>query len=224
MAHLMRFPEQHFSVACLCNLGTANPGQLARQVADIYLADQERTPAVPSVLLSAEELARYPGLYWNRERGEVRRVLRNEAKLRLHSPAAGTVDMKPMGQARFALPGSGAEVLFTTTGLTESSAAAAPLSFERAPEFRPAAELLAEYAGEYRSPEMEPVYRLVAQGGKLVLKRLKARPEPLQPLAPDLFQVPLGTLRFVRDPGGRVTGMLLNAGRVRNFRFAKQGI
>jgi CubicO group peptidase (beta-lactamase class C family) len=37
-AHLIRFPEQHVSVACLCNLGSIAPGALARQVADVVLA------------------------------------------------------------------------------------------------------------------------------------------------------------------------------------------
>src|SRR5579859_3589552 len=36
-AELQRFPEQHFSVACLCNRSDANPTRRARQVADIYL-------------------------------------------------------------------------------------------------------------------------------------------------------------------------------------------
>jgi len=34
---LLRFPEQQFSVICLCNLGSSGPGRLAYQVADIYL-------------------------------------------------------------------------------------------------------------------------------------------------------------------------------------------
>jgi len=37
-AHLIRFPERHVSVACLCNLGSIAPGALARQVADVVLA------------------------------------------------------------------------------------------------------------------------------------------------------------------------------------------
>src|ERR1700686_3274515 len=36
-AELLRFPEQHFSVACLCNVGDAGPARRAHQVADIYL-------------------------------------------------------------------------------------------------------------------------------------------------------------------------------------------
>lgn len=36
---LLRFPGQRFSVVCLCNVSIANPASLARQVADIYLAE-----------------------------------------------------------------------------------------------------------------------------------------------------------------------------------------
>jgi CubicO group peptidase (beta-lactamase class C family) len=36
-AELLRFPEHHFSVACLCNLGNANPEGRAERVADVYL-------------------------------------------------------------------------------------------------------------------------------------------------------------------------------------------
>src|SRR5579863_326831 len=37
---LLRFPQQKFSVVCLCNLATSNPDGLAHQVADIYLEGQ----------------------------------------------------------------------------------------------------------------------------------------------------------------------------------------
>jgi len=39
-AQLLRFPEQHFSVACLCNLANANPEKRARQVADVFLGSE----------------------------------------------------------------------------------------------------------------------------------------------------------------------------------------
>ena len=34
---ILRFPEQRFTVVCLCNLATANPGVLSRRVADVVL-------------------------------------------------------------------------------------------------------------------------------------------------------------------------------------------
>ena len=39
-AELLRFPDQNFSVICLCNFDRVGPNAIARQVADIYLADQ----------------------------------------------------------------------------------------------------------------------------------------------------------------------------------------
>ena len=44
-AHLIRFPESHFSVAVLCNLASTNPGNLARRVADIVIGSAWTEPA-----------------------------------------------------------------------------------------------------------------------------------------------------------------------------------
>lgn len=76
---MIRFPEQRFTVICLCNVGAANPGALARQVADLYLADQIKpaeaksssAPAAdspqPSLTLTAEQLSEYTGAYYSEE-------------------------------------------------------------------------------------------------------------------------------------------------------------
>jgi CubicO group peptidase (beta-lactamase class C family) len=69
-ADYLRFPDQKTSSVCLCNLSAANPSELTRRVADVYLAvNLSPTPAAatddrPAVPISAEELARYEGLYW----------------------------------------------------------------------------------------------------------------------------------------------------------------
>jgi CubicO group peptidase (beta-lactamase class C family) len=45
----LRFPDQRFSVICLCNLGTIDPATLARRIADIYLEaefDRRLSPLV----------------------------------------------------------------------------------------------------------------------------------------------------------------------------------
>ena len=56
-ADLLRFPEQHFSVACLCNKAETNPGELTRKVADIYLADQLKEPPPDRLESSAKPVA-----------------------------------------------------------------------------------------------------------------------------------------------------------------------
>lgn len=43
-AHLQRFPDHQFTTAFLCNAADINPGQLANQIADVYLEDEMKTP------------------------------------------------------------------------------------------------------------------------------------------------------------------------------------
>lgn len=76
-AQLLRFPEQHFSVACLCNLANANPEARAFHVADIFLAAQMKEPKPvekpearkkkETVPVSAEMLRSYSGEYTSEE-------------------------------------------------------------------------------------------------------------------------------------------------------------
>ena len=78
-AQLLRFPEQHFSVACLCNLANANPEKRAHEVADIFLAEEMKEPKPareadfeqrekkPTVVLAAEKLSAYSGHFRSEE-------------------------------------------------------------------------------------------------------------------------------------------------------------
>jgi CubicO group peptidase (beta-lactamase class C family) len=61
-AHLIRFPEQHTTVTALCNLGTIAPTNLARQVADVALADRFAQPKPsPAAAAAAAAAAAGPG-------------------------------------------------------------------------------------------------------------------------------------------------------------------
>jgi CubicO group peptidase (beta-lactamase class C family) len=93
-AELLRFPEQHFSVACLCNLGSASPSNRAHRVADIYLAslmkpkeekkkeskDDERQEA--EIRLTEEQLRDYLGDYFSDELRIAYRLEASDGKLK----------------------------------------------------------------------------------------------------------------------------------------------
>jgi len=79
-AQLLRFPDRHFSVACLCNLASANPDHRARRVAAIYLGeemkpapkespDEEPRKKKPSMSITPAQPAPYVGAYWSEELG-----------------------------------------------------------------------------------------------------------------------------------------------------------
>jgi hypothetical protein len=81
---------------------------------------------------------------------------------------------------------------------------------------------LADCAGDYVSEEIDPVYRMVIQNGQIVLTRPKSGPDALRPAISDVFVGDIGKIRFTRDAAGHVSGFILDAGRIQNFRFTKK--
>jgi hypothetical protein len=59
------------------------------------------------------------------------------------------------------------------------------------------------------SQEIEPVYRIVVQEGKLMLTRLKHKPAQLEPTILDVFTAEIGTIRFTRNSRHSVSGFVL---------------
>jgi CubicO group peptidase (beta-lactamase class C family) len=152
-AHLSRYPDEHFSVASLCNLGSITPATLVQQVADIVLADRLKEPKPDG--------------------------------------------RKPAGTP----PGRGGQT-------------AAP------PEAAPAS--LAQAAGLYASDEIGATFTVTTKEGQLMLQRDEdGEPAAMQPEAADRFRYRGMTIRFVRDAGGAIDGLLVDAGRVRDIRFGR---
>ena len=82
-------------------------------------------------------------------------------------------------------------------------------------------ERLRELVGAYRSDELETTWRIELEGDRLMVTGGGAR-RALTSRDGDRFTAGSQTLRVQRDASGRVTGFLLDAGRVRNLRFVRQ--
>jgi CubicO group peptidase (beta-lactamase class C family) len=85
-------------------------------------------------------------------------------------------------------------------------------------------EELADYAGMYYSPELETVYRFTVVDGALMADHRRYDPFEVSLITRDEFDGPsfVDTIRFERDEFGRVTGMRVSNGRVRNLWFEKR--
>jgi hypothetical protein len=94
-AELLRFPDQHFSVACLCNVGNANPSRRANEVADVYLSalmkardpkkesDEGRKKESAGKALAAAQLQSFAGDYWSEELAVTYRLAIVDGNLKL---------------------------------------------------------------------------------------------------------------------------------------------
>jgi CubicO group peptidase (beta-lactamase class C family) len=229
----LRFPQQQAGVAVLCNLASSNPVALAQKVADVYLGDKlsaspsEVADNGPEVALSPELLRGYAGLYWNESESSGRRFEFDDGKLfvvvgRERQP------LKSLGEGRFVLTtGPRTRLAFDAGGaggaVTIANPGGSDDRFIRAEPFAPTPAKLAEFVGVYRSDEIESVYRMVVHEDALRLERLKSRPASMQPVVLDTFTTQIGTIRFVRNAAGAVTGFVLDAGRVRRVTFRKDG-
>jgi CubicO group peptidase (beta-lactamase class C family) len=227
-SHLMRFPDQRFSIACLCNLGAAAPNQFARKVADIYLADQLKPDApkdnTAGVKLSEKELADKAGAYWASSTEELGRVTLTDGKLFFAFDGA-YFELIPLSEKRFLIGAFNGEVTFESPSegarrIVITSPGRSPVILDALAPATPNAGQLAEYAGDYYGEEIDSVYKLTVQDGKLTMKRKKYRPVEMTPVAKDVFTAAgSGSIRFTRDKQDRVTGLVLSRGRIKNFRF-----
>ena len=219
-----------------------NPVRLAHEVADIVLAKDLKAPAPDAAKKSAdtatlpplttEQMTAIAGTYWSREDDDFNLVQVKDGKLQLD---VGTDDFRALKQ--FA-PGHfhvadvpwGEDVDFhfiaaeagKPRGLEQRQGGGKPEKFEVVAAFAPSAEQMQAFAGAYVSDEIDLVYRITAENGKLSLSRARHKPELLKPVMTDTFAGDFGALHFKRDAKGQVSGFVLNAGRIQNLKFAKK--
>jgi CubicO group peptidase (beta-lactamase class C family) len=241
---LTRFPDQHFSATVLCNSGETNPTSLVRQVADVLLAkDLKPEPAThaaktaesskaSAITLSAPQMEALAGLYWDRDADDYLKILAHDGQLQADGGDGEPLTLKPFDEGHFHvadrpwgnmvdvhfLPGSSGQ----PRRIEQSFGGGKPTAFEAVEAFTPSAADLPQYAGAYISEEIDPVYRIVLENGSLKLSRLKHKTETLRPAVRDVFTGDIGTVRFTRDSSQRISGLILNAGRIRNFRFSRK--
>jgi CubicO group peptidase (beta-lactamase class C family) len=234
-AELMRFPDERFSAAVLCNVASSDPSRLARAIAEIYLEDRMEpasarpapaaaqaagVPAAPAVQVAPERLQALAGMY----RDPVTRATRTLSVEggRLYVGASNRFELRPVSETEFQAVDAPVEmrVRFEPGRLVWTQGGGEPQGFEKLALVTPTPDELAAYAGRYFSEELQATYTLAVQDGALALHRRGVDPTPLRPLVRDEFSAG-PTLRFVRDGSGAVTGFMLDAGRVRNLRFAR---
>lgn len=230
--HFLRFPDQRMAVATFCNLATSGPDSLARKVAGIYLEEQmapdsvgqwsDALGAAPRAPVATNELARYTGLWRHVMRGDVRRTRLAGDTLRIElDPATPLI---PLGAGRFRTSGP-SEVIFS--GGTETPnrmfvrTGGDTVTYERAAPVALDAAALAEFAGEYRSDEVETTHRWTVEKGQLVVHAGYRRLGVLIPSYRDGFTRDGSVIDVQRDARGRITGFLVEAGRVRHLKFTR---
>jgi CubicO group peptidase (beta-lactamase class C family) len=238
-AAFSRFPDQHFSTILTCNcVGDMNPMGMAKQVADIYLADEfARAQKASSPQAAAQpfaaDLKRYVGTYWSPKKGALRKFEVNGSKLVMLAPGM-SYDMLPTGDGEFeALEGDSEhrdKYMFRKAAKNgdfelEAWEGGAQAIYTPVKSGPPGVFQLNAYAGDYSNDELRAVWRLVVDNGKLVRQQWMAEDQELQPAFEDGFISDLSEGQFVmhfnRNSKGEVTSFDIATDMVRPMRFIK---
>ena len=234
---LLRFPEQRFSVICLCNLSRMNPSALAKKVADVYLASAFPLTAAKEgartefpVDLAGAPLEALAGLYRNTQSGLVTPVTITSGRLTaILFGMPFTMTELAASHFRSVSGPVPVDIVFeaAVTGhaqrlrLTIGDDGSKPDVLERITPLSLPAARLAEYAGDYWSDELQATYRFRVAGDSLTVALPNERPVTLRATVRDAFAGPGVAFTFARDKQGRLTSTVLWVAQDRNIRLER---
>jgi CubicO group peptidase (beta-lactamase class C family) len=230
-AMLARYPDQETSVVVLCNRGDANPTRYADRVADAVLAEAftEEPREAPATTVEREEtqevglteaqLQRWAGLYRHPDRSDYLRLAVADGRLGIQQ-GERFFALSPRSETHFVLSANGQPVVFSTEEGRGQVRSGNTVYRRVAPAQRSSGEL-EDYEGRYASRELEVVWEIRAEAGRLELHRPAYYPTPLMSGTDEEFEADGLGITFVRE-GGRVTGLRVFAGRVTGIVFEKE--
>jgi CubicO group peptidase (beta-lactamase class C family) len=228
------FPDQQLGVAVLSNLASFSPGGIANRVAAVYLEKQmtpegrQQAAARSYIRLDPAALDRFPGHYQAPD--ALINIEKKDDNLRVTLlGASAAYELKPLAPERFYAEPMQADIEFIpqpSGGMNlKFKQPGGSVEAKRIPFVAFDSRDLDQYPGAYWSEEVETQYTILIRDGKLVADHAHHGEIPLTPLAKDHFRTSqwfMPQVRFVRDPAGKISGMILGGGRITGIRFVRR--
>jgi CubicO group peptidase (beta-lactamase class C family) len=222
-AWLGYYPDQQLSVAVLCNAAEANTTLLGHNVVDLYLpptgADEAQAEGKSKLVLVPDA----EGLYESRRDHSTFSIERKDGRL----VARGSAPITALSATSFRLSPEGATYELETdaagmvTALRVLSMGYEADTIEKVERAKPSQAEMQAVAGDYVSDEAETKLEVVLTPKGLEIHQ---RPDTVYPLKPTYaggFECELGSIRFLRDASGHVTGLSLGDSRMWDLRFQR---
>lgn len=233
-SQFIRFPDAHFSVICLANLGTFNPTKLAFQVADIYLEDkyieaisQPIPRSIVSIDLPLAKLEVKTGFYHNPETGSIWELEIKDEKL-MARVAWMYFQLTPIDSTHFKsidnefdydieFPENPSQMIVSV----DSGNGFKVYTLEKI--FTSETDSLINYVGTYYAVELELSCNIyLEEDNKLFVKHKGKSSFQLRSISQDLFLLEADKFKFKRNEEGQLIGFDRCSDRVRRMHFSKQ--
>lgn len=234
-SYVLYFPAQKLGIVTLANGTSVSASAAANAVASIFLdgevaaapAPGQSVSTGPTVNVPVSLLDEYVGLY-KLGPGWYTRIRREGMTLTSTATNENAAAMAPRSDSLFWVAGYGASMTFRR----DSTRKVAYLEYRgaRAPRVVDTSSTppksLADFTGDYESPELRTTYTVVLKGGALEIQHPRHGRMPLVWIMRDEFGTAawfLKSVDFTRDRSGRITGFVANGdARSRNIRFDKR--
>lgn len=216
---ILRFPEQRFTVVCLCNLASASTGSLARKVADVYL--EKSLQADPGALQPGNSGFPDPSLFAGKYLDPHKHFVYSFTVSGGNLMAWGG-NLPRMGPNQFRDLGTGTITFDNSDGSMKATLETDGGTFfagKRIESPHLSETELAAYEGQYRSTELDATYNLSIEQGSLMIRSNWNPAVKLSPVARDEFESEEFNVVFHRDANHRVSGLSVFTIRARNVSF-----
>jgi CubicO group peptidase (beta-lactamase class C family) len=218
-ADFLRFPEQKFTVVCLCNVSNANPELRSRKVADVYLKGDMQLDAMtgsPSAG-TLPDPAVFAGQYLDSHTYTIYSFTAADGNLQWGSSA-----LRRTGANQF-YDSMGDVITFQTlSGSMKASLdrnGQVLFAGETLGELHPSEAELTDFVGRYQSPETGGEFQLSLEQGQLVLKNGSNLPVKLTAIAKDEFNAEGSFIVVFHMDAGKVSGLTASAAAARGIEF-----
>lgn len=235
-SYLGRFPDQKFAVMVFSNLAQSNPGNLALQVADLYLNDSFEkeidVTIVPKITveyinLTNEQLKILSGHFWNDDQKYARKIYVKNDTLRYFRGEGNESALAPISINEFKMLGVNVDLRVKFSKSNEKRQMTVLID-DNDPiishEFTPpnyTVSGLKEFTGEYYSPELNTTYKSVLKNDKLTFTHARASDIIISAAKSDMFYIGGYSFIFERNDNQHITGFRVSVGRVKNLWFEK---
>jgi CubicO group peptidase (beta-lactamase class C family) len=232
---LLRFPEQHWSAIVLCNAAEANPGQLARSLADLYLEDRMKPlPKVPKknespspreFKVDAKTLAMYAGVY---ELGPGFNITITVENAKLYARGTGQPKLPLLATAVSAFEVRGVDARLTFEQPVNASSPGLTLhqgGYDQRARRVQIVDLplpaMQRYTGQFYSDELNVIYRVTVRDGQLSMEHPRVE-LPMTALPAHRFSSSWPIFNIDYDCAAEsCSGFKVSSGRASNIRFKR---
>ena len=234
-AELLRFPEEHLSIAIFANRADADPWAKAEQVAGLLLKDklvepEEANEEIAQTVAPAPEfqLSQLVGNYEVQPGMNLNLTLVNDSLRALQTWNNASYPIVRTNHNTFQVPDN-ASIRFEFSDLEAGYAQTLAVwqgdtetKIKRKKEFDASGLDMGQYAGSYYSKELDVSYHFKMEDGILKAQiEDKSAAMACTPSDVDQFTTELGLVRFQRTDG-KISGFELDSGRVKNLKFQRK--